>query len=382
LRICYFGTFDPRYPRNRIVIDGLRTNGVEVIECNVPFWGPTEERVYYASGGWLNVRFLRDLARCYLRLLRKELVISDYDVMLVGYPGQLDMYMARILSWRRRKPLVFDVLMSLHLILEERGIAASSPLVARLAYWVERGACKFADLIILDTESYRDYFCRKYRLSPDVFRLAPLGADDRAYRPLAEPSASSQTFKVVYHGKFVPLHGVEHIVEAARILQDHTNIQFEFIGEGTTKSIAETMATRYALQSTSFTGWIDKEKLSQHLSSADICLGVFGTTQQAFCTVPNKIWEGLAMRKAVITGDTPAVRDLLAHGQHLYLCEPANPDALAEAILRLYETPVLRERLARQGYEYCRENFTMARTGQRFRQHLTELVTQWVEQNR
>ena len=374
MHVCYFGTYEPDYPRNRIVIDGLRANNVEVTECNAPLWGTTDERVQHASGGWLSVHFLWKLVHCYVCLLIKELTIPDYDVMLVGYPGQLDMYLARILSWRRRRPLVFDVLMSIHLILEERGIAALSPFTAKLAYWVERGACRLADRIILDTRPYRDYFCRKYGLSPDNFRLAPLGADERVCHPLDRVPISKQTFKVTYHGKYVPLHGVEYVVEAARILRHQTDIQFEFIGEGTTKSSAMARASQYCLENVTFVGWVDRSELARHLLSADVCLGVFGATQQALYTVPNKIWEGLAMRKAVITGDTPATRDLLTHGQHLYLCEPANPYALAEAILELYEDLALRERLAGQGYEHWRAGFTMKSTGRRFRQHLIEVV--------
>jgi glycosyltransferase involved in cell wall biosynthesis len=277
--------------------------------------------------------------------------------------------------------------MSLHLIFEERGIADAHPLTAQLVYWVERMACKMADLIILDTKPYRDYFCRKYDLSPLDFHLAPLGADERVYYPLDEsPSpchpesgpelveGSPGCFSVAYHGQFVPLHGVAHIIEAARLLRDHQAIHFEFIGEGTTKQTAMAMAARYALSNVSFTGWLDKEELSGHLAGADICLGIFGGSPQARLTVPNKIWEGLAMRKAVVTASTPAVRDVLTHRQHLYLCDPEDPISLAEAIQDLYENPALRERLARQGYAYCHEHFTMKETGRRFKQYLTELV--------
>lgn len=376
LRVCYFGTYNPEYPRNRIVISGLQANGVQVAECNIPLWGSTEQRVALASGNWLSARFLWGLVRGYARLIRQELALANYDVMLVGYPGQFDMYVARLLSWRRRRPLVFDVLMSLHLILEERGIVDASPLAGKIAYWIERGACKLADRIILDTQSYRDYFCRKYHLSPDRFRLAPLGADERFYYPSDEISDSTAAFRVIYHGQFVPLHGVEHIVGAARILCERAGIQFEFVGEGSTKAAAVALAERYALRNISFTGWVDKSQLAQYLSAADICLGVFGITRQAFCTVPNKIWEGLAMRKAVITADTPAVRDVLTHGRHVYLCEPADPASLAKAILELYEDEALRERLARQGHEYWQENFTMEKTGRRIRQYLVEVVAQ------
>ena len=34
LRVCYFGTYRAEYSRNRIMMEGLRKNGVEVIECH------------------------------------------------------------------------------------------------------------------------------------------------------------------------------------------------------------------------------------------------------------------------------------------------------------------------------------------------------------
>ena len=34
MRVCYFGTYRAEYSRNQIMIEGLRRNGVEVIECH------------------------------------------------------------------------------------------------------------------------------------------------------------------------------------------------------------------------------------------------------------------------------------------------------------------------------------------------------------
>ncbi len=34
MKILYFGVYDPNYARNWVLINGLRKNGVEVLECN------------------------------------------------------------------------------------------------------------------------------------------------------------------------------------------------------------------------------------------------------------------------------------------------------------------------------------------------------------
>ena len=56
-------------------------------------------------------------------------------------------------------------------------------------------------------------------------------------------------------------------------------------------------------------------------------------------TVQNKIYEGLAMAKPVITGDSPAVRRNLTPGENIWVCRREDPQALAEAIRTLFEHP-------------------------------------------
>jgi len=45
MRVCYFGTYDLNYSRNRILIEGLERNGIDVVECHVPLWQGTSDKV-------------------------------------------------------------------------------------------------------------------------------------------------------------------------------------------------------------------------------------------------------------------------------------------------------------------------------------------------
>ena len=58
LRVCYFGTYREEYTRNKILINGLRAQGVEVIECHCKFWMEFDLRHNLATGGWSNPWFL------------------------------------------------------------------------------------------------------------------------------------------------------------------------------------------------------------------------------------------------------------------------------------------------------------------------------------
>jgi glycosyltransferase involved in cell wall biosynthesis len=374
LRVCYFGTYRAEYSRNQIMIEGLRQAGVDVIECQEPLWTGIEDRVQTASGGWLKPAFWLRFVRTYLRLLGRYRKVGNYDVLVAGYPGQMDVFLARLLSRMRGKPLAWDVFMSIYLVALERRLDQRSRFSIELLRRLERLALRQVDLLLLDTGHYAEWFENTHAIPAANFRLVPTGADDRVYRPLPRSEPEQGRFRALYFGTYIPNHGVEYIIEAARLLKDESQICFEMIGQGPELAKAQELVKKYGLENVHFTNWLEQEELVQQAANADVCLGAFGTTPQSLMTVQNKIYAGMAMNKPVINGDSPAVRAVLVHGKHIYLCERESGPALAEAIRVLYGDPELRQKLADQGLEKFRQSFDLAHLGGLYRKHLHELV--------
>ena len=84
-------------------------------------------RIKVIGGGWGNPRFWGRVIRTYFYLLVTYSKIPDYDLLLVGYPGQFDVFLARILSLLKGRPLGWDVFMSIYLIALERGLGPEAP---------------------------------------------------------------------------------------------------------------------------------------------------------------------------------------------------------------------------------------------------------------
>src|SRR5207249_1887528 len=103
MRVLYFGTYERDYPRNAQVISCLRRAGVEVVEEHVGVW--EGRRDSWRAGPSTFAR----LAAAELRLLRRPR--ADFDLLLVGYPGHLDLLAARRAAGNR--PIVFNPLVSL-----------------------------------------------------------------------------------------------------------------------------------------------------------------------------------------------------------------------------------------------------------------------------
>jgi glycosyltransferase involved in cell wall biosynthesis len=374
LRVCYFGTYRADYSRNRIMIEGLRRNGVEVIECHEPLWHGIEDRVQVTSGGWRNPAFWWRLIKAYSRLLVRYWRIADHDILVVGYPGQLDVYLARMLSWLRGRPLAWDIFMSIYLIALERGLEQRSRLGVQYLRRLEWLACRLPDRLIQDTDAYVAWFHETHGVAPERFSLVPTGADDRVFHPPENRRSDKGALHVLYYGTFIPNHGVQYVVEAAQLLADNPAIQFELIGRGPDKEKAVQMAGQHKLSNIAFVDWMDQATLVEHIADADVCLGVFGTTPQSLMTIQNKIYECMAMARPVITGDSSAIRQSLVHGEHVYLIPRADGAALADAILLLQGDRDLCQRIAEQGRMVFEARYTTRALGERYKHHLSNML--------
>jgi glycosyltransferase involved in cell wall biosynthesis len=367
LRVCYFGTYRDEYSRNRILIEGLRRNGVQVIECHERLWDGIEDRVETVQGGWKRPSFWWRIVTVYARLIRRYWQLGgDYDVLVVGYPGQLDVFLARLLSWLHRKPMAWDIFMSIYLIALERGLDSKSRVGVSLLRRLEWLACRLPDQLIIDTAAYAAWFEHTHGVPASRFGLVPTGADDRIFFPIPPSANKPDCFTVLYYGTFIPNHGVLTIVEAAALLTDDPSIHFEMIGDGPDRAAAMALAQEEGLTNVTFSGWLESEELRQRIADADICLGVFGTTPQSLMTVQNKIYECLSMGKPVLTGDGPAVSSQFVHKQHLFLVTRMDAQALADSVQVLQANSALRERLGQEGGALFREQFDTLYLGKRF----------------
>jgi len=379
LTVCYFGTYRDTYSRNVNMIEGLRLAGVVVLECHHTLWKGIEDRVAATAGGWLRPRFWMRVLGAYLKLIGQYRKISEYDILIVGYPGQFDVFLAWLLARIAGKPLIWDVFMSIVLIAEERGLEQRSRFTVRLLKFFEGFALRLPDLLIQDTQEYAAWLAERYRVALSKFRLVPTGADDRYFQPrdgTPKPADGVEEqhslFRVIYYGTFIPNHGLATIVGAAKLLKDQHQIRFELIGTGPDRALAEKLVEQFSLTNVHFTDWLEKPRLVERIRQADVCLGAFGNTPQSLMTIQNKIFEGMALGMAVLSGDSPAARRVFRHTEQIYLC-PRTAEGLAAGINVLRGDSALRLRLVRNGLSLFRDRYNLKRIGEVFASHLASL---------
>jgi glycosyltransferase involved in cell wall biosynthesis len=345
VRVCYFGTYDPAFGRNALLVAGLRQAGATVVECRAPLWRDTRDKLALARGA--RADFAPRLTRAWQTLVRQHRAIGDYDALVVGYAGHLDVLLARLLARRPGRPVVLDAFLSLAETLEDRAIARPGSARWRAARQVDRLACRSAARVLVDTRAHAAYFTRALGVPADRLAVVPMGAWPRP--PL--PAAPASPFEVVYYGSYIPLHGLEHVLGAARELAQLPDVQFTLVGDGQDYAQIRARATARGLANVRFVReWMSEDALvARYVAPAHVCLGIFGASRKAARVLPTKALLALAVGRPLVTRDSPAARESLIDGEHALLCAPASAAALADAILRLHDDPALRARLAAAG---------------------------------
>lgn len=321
MKILYFGAYDPGYPRNRTLINGLRYAGATVVECN--------------DRSRFGLKYLKLILKFWR--LRKS-----FDVMVVGFPGQESVILARLLS---SAPIIFDAFTSHyggHVL--DRKTHGPNSFKARYYKLIDRVSCRLADRVILDTNAHIDFFVNEFGLPNNIFERIFVGTDSKSFIPRPEPEGKD--FIIHFHGTFVPLQGVDVIVRAAEILKDKP-IKFRIVGRGQTYGQVMSLVKELDLENKiEFINPVPYADLPRYVSDSNISLGIFGQTLKTQIVIPNKVFEAMASERAVITADTPAARELLIDGQNAILCETGNPEALSGAITMLWKDEKLRKNIA------------------------------------
>ncbi len=337
MRVVVFGTANsgPGYPRLDVITEGLRRRGVEVVRLLCPLFDSHADKLAVAGGSIGAVaRVAPRLCRVYARLARAYRSVGAHDAVLVGGMGHLDLLWLRRLR-AKRTSILFDPFVGLHdTIVDDRGLASRGSLRARACLALDRTACKGADRILVDTEAMATHLAAQVGLPRARFRVVYQGQDDRVFRPVDRSSDGDGRLDVVFAGTYVPLQGAETIVRAAAALPD--GIRITMIGDGQARAEAEHLAARLGVTNVRFeTEWLDTAALAARLARADVCLGIFGTTDKASRVVPLKAVAALAVGRPLVTRDSPAAREVLRDRVDCRLVAAGDADALAGVLREL-----------------------------------------------
>ena len=325
IKVCYVLSYkSPNYVRTTTLVESLKLI--------------SDIRLFQVRNS--NQGFLR-----YFQTLLKFLyvrTIKNPDVYIIGFRGHEIYWLLRIFALK--KIFIFDEMMSPYdSYINERKICSKDSSLAKIFYIVEKSILKNTNYILTDTNLHADYFVSLFKIDKVKIKVIPVGTDERLFNLKSTKAENfGKQFTVFFYATFLPLHGVDVILDSAKILEEYP-IRFIIVG-GKGKKVEG-----LDLKNITHFEWLKYEDLPKYIKGADICLGgPFGGTNQARRVVTGKTYQFLAMGKPTIIGKID--EDFgFKEKRNCLLVRQRNVNDLTDAILWCFKNKKLLRAIGRNG---------------------------------
>ncbi|MDA8363523.1 MAG: glycosyltransferase [Gammaproteobacteria bacterium] len=368
-KIFIVGVHDPSdaYPNVRYRVLGLVNSGkVAAREYGFALrWRPFARRRRWAASRLASITCTAFRAfRCHARAVAACVLHARSKPVYIPYPAPLLLCCLSFLP-RSLRPgrIIADAFISLYdTAVSDRALLSGKSLPARLLRRIEQRGYRLADRVVTDTAMNAAHLTALFGLPAGKVVPLPLTIGEQIYFHVPYvPRTGPCT--VLFIGTFVPLQGVDIIAQAIALLRDEANIAFRLIGYGQTgESVRNILEREDCRNYVWIEEWQDAADLAGEIRRADICLGIFGTTNKAQRVWPLKNYAYMACGRAVITGETTCALELISDADHAPFATAAigDPAALAAGILSLARDATARTDYAQRARRFYEQHLANA----------------------
>jgi colanic acid biosynthesis glycosyl transferase WcaI len=310
-------------------------------------------------------------------LLAGLLLWKKYDVVYATSPPLFVAVSGYGISLLRRSRFVMEV----RDLWPESAVALgelSNPRFIALAEKLEKFLYDRAVKVVVVTRGIADKLACK--IPAEKIVLIPNGANTELYRPAAKDPAlrkslglDESSFVVCYTGLMGLAHGLEFVLEAARIAATDRDICFLFIGDGIRKKYLVDTAQENRLENIKFLAAQPEEQLPAFISLSDA--GLVTTKKIELCqgTLPVKMFTYMACAKPILLCVEGEARRLVENREVGPCLEPENAEQLVEAIRFLKNHPEQCAVMGANGRRFVEQHYSRRRQAEMLAEVLTRI---------
>lgn len=299
---------------------------------------------------------------------RLPFMLWGKDAFVVSYMGYFLVVFIRLFS---KKPIVFDYYVSLYeMMVDDRKVFKEGSLMAKVCHWLDRRSLELADYIIVDTTPLIDKAINMYGIDRKKFLRLPASVNEEKLFP-SKVERHKDMFTVVYMGSYIPFHGVDKIMEAAKILEDKgEEVYFLMLGKGQTYKDNTALAKELNLKNIEFISYVSMEELNYYYNAADVTLGTFSGSERSKVYITNKAYDSFGVGKPHLTVKNSALSELFTDNENIFYMYEPKAEALAERILEIKADPKLCETVATNAYKIYKEQLSNEKITQRLEENI------------
>jgi glycosyltransferase involved in cell wall biosynthesis len=272
--------------------------------------------------------------------------VRDFKPDFIYQRSNLYLLSGAVVARRQRLPLIEEV-NAPYLVERVRhgGIAWRG-----LAEWTERTALTRADAVVAVTRVLADMIA-EHGVSPARLHVMPNGIDETMLPESAiDRSAKARLglsglLVLGFTGFVRDWNGLDRVIDLLAG-PGRESWFLLVVGDGPARESLERHARQRGVEGRlRFTGVVRRNEIASLVSAFDIALQPAANPYAS----PLKLFEYLALGRAVVAPDQPNIREILTPDSDAVLFEPGNGEAMASAVTRLATDDALRERLAAAG---------------------------------
>ncbi len=206
----------------------------------------------------------------------------------------------------------------------------------------------------------------------DIDFIQPLPKAENEFR---KQHQLEDKFVVLYSGNIALTQGLETVVRAAARLHHVPEIVFVIVGEERALGGLRQHCKDNDVDNVLLLPFEPREKLPEMLAAADVGLIVQKRNVISF-NMPSKTQLLLASGRPIVASvplSGTAAKAVAESGGGVVV-PPQKPEALANAVLDLYQNPAKAEALATQGRRYAVENYAFEQALSRYEELFTKVV--------
>jgi polysaccharide biosynthesis protein PslH len=300
------------------------------------------------------------------RELRALLQGESYDVIVCDF-----LVAAGVIPWDVPTPKVIFTHNVEAAIWRRHYEVATNPIWKAISWqeWrkmeaAERRYLRLADHVLTVSQNDREAFASF--LEPEKLTVIPTGVDLDYFQPMpVEEIANS----LVFTGSMDWLpneDGIVYFVDAILplIKQQHPAVSLEVVGRSPSRKLQALAEKEKSLR---LTGWV--EDIRPFVARGQICivpLRIGGGTRL-------KIFEAMAMGKAVVSTSVGAEGLPVRHGENILLAD--TPDDFARSVMSLLRDSKQRKRLGTSARALVQERYSWPRVAESFAHALQDVIT-------
>ena len=183
---------------------------------------------------------------------------------------------------------------------------------------------------------------------PRDYRIIPNGIDVDHFASNAEPWPQFQDGKtnILFVGRMEKRKGLKYLLEAySRLKWEYPNIRLIVVGPGNLDKDSHRILSARNPQDVVLVGGVPYDDLPRYYASADIYCSP-ATGQESFGIV---LLEAMAAGKPIVASAIEGYMGIIKHGEQGLLFPRRDPEALAETLASLINSPLYARRLGDTG---------------------------------